>query len=117
MEAEIRVSGGDDVAEITGLFQWLRGERALAGTVRSVQRAPGEGELGGAFDMLAVALGSGGTGAALARSLTVWLRTRRPDVVITVTSPSGKVKLDAHRVKDDSIQPLLEQMLRERDER
>jgi hypothetical protein len=117
MEAEIRVSGGDDVAEITELFQWLRGERALAGTVRSVQRAPGEAELGGAFDMLAVALGSGGTGAALARSLTAWLRTRRPDVVITVTSPSGSVKLDAHRVKDGSIQPLLEHMLRERDER
>ncbi len=89
--------------------------------MRSVQRPPGEGELGGAFDLLAVALGSGGAGAALVRSLTVWLQTRRPDVVITVTSPTGSVTLDANRIKDASVLPLLEQVLeqvlRERDER
>jgi hypothetical protein len=117
VEAHVRISGGDEVEEVTDLWEWLRGERALAGAVRAVQRPPGEGELGGVFDVLAVALGSGGAGAVLARSLTAWLQTRRPDVVITVTSPSGSVQLDAHRIKDTGVLPLLEEVLRERDER
>ncbi|MCW2918499.1 MAG: hypothetical protein JWN52_6567 [Actinomycetia bacterium] len=117
MEAQIRVSGGDDVAEFIALREWLTGERALTGTVRVVQLPPGEGELGGVFDMLAVVLGSGGAGVALAKSLTVWLQTRRTDVTVTVTSPSGSVKLDVQRIKDASVLPLLEEVLREHDER
>jgi len=116
LEAEIRVSGGDDVAEITALFDWLRHERALAGTIRAVRRQPGETELGGVYDLLAVALGSGGTVAVLARSLATWLRTRRPDITVTVTSPSGTVTIDAHRVKDDDVIPLLRGALAARDE-
>jgi hypothetical protein len=117
VEAQIRVSGGDEIVEFTALQEWLSGERALVGTVRMVQLPPDEGELGGVFDMLAVALGSGGAGVALAKSLTVWLQTRHPDVNITVTSPSGSVKVDAHRIKDAGVLPLLEEVLRERDER
>lgn len=116
MDAEIRVCGTDEVAELTGLWEWLRSERALAGTVRPVRRPPAEGELGGVFDMLAVALGSGGAGAALVKSLTVWLQTRRPDVAITVTSASGSVTLDAHRIRNSDVLPLLQGVLRERDE-
>ncbi|MET8144591.1 hypothetical protein ABZU32_30160 [Sphaerisporangium sp. NPDC005288] len=117
MEAHIRVSGGDDAVEFTALQDWLGGQRALTGMVRLIQRPPREGELGGAFDMLAVALGSGGAGVALAKALTVWLQTRRADVTITVTSPSGSVKLDVQRINDAGVLPLLEEVLRERDER
>ena len=59
MEAQIRISGGDEVVELPALQKWLSGERSLAGRVRAVRRPPREGELGGAFDMLAVALESG----------------------------------------------------------
>lgn len=117
MEVQIQVAGGDEVAEFTALWEWLRGDRALAGALRAVQRPPDEGELGGAFDVLAVALGSGGAGVALAKALPVWLRTRRSDVKITVTSPAGKVTLDAHQVKDTIVLPLLREVLRDRDER
>jgi hypothetical protein len=111
MEAEIQISGGDDIAEFAALREWLLGERALSGAIRPVRGKPAETELGGAYDLLAVALGSGGAGVALARSLTAWLRTRRPDISVTVTSSSGKVTLDARRVKNDDVMPLLQEVL------
>lgn len=116
IEAQIQMSGGDRITEITDLLAWLRGERALAGTVRAMQRPPDDGELGGVFDMLAMAPGSGGAAAALARSPTAWLGSRRADVTVTVTSPSGSVTLDARRVDDRSVLPLLREVLRDHDE-
>lgn len=116
MEVQIRVSGGDEVVEFAELREWLSSERALAGTVEVVQRPPAEGELGGAFDMLAVALGSGGAGVALARSLTVWLQSRRANVSITVTTPSKRVELKAHQVQDATALRMLEEVLAKSDE-
>ena len=55
-------------------------------------------------------------GVALARSLATWLQTRRSDIAIIVTSPSGSVKLEAHEVKDGDVMPLLQEVLRSRDE-
>jgi hypothetical protein len=117
VEAEIRISQGDAVAEFTSLREWLRGERALAGAVRAIPRQPAETELGGAFELLAVALSSGGAGATLAKSLITWLQTRRPGVKITVTSRSGNITLEARQVKDSDVMPLLREVLGTRDER
>jgi hypothetical protein len=72
--------------------------------------------LGGAYDLLAVTLGSGGAGVALAKSLATWLRTRRSNVAITMTSSSGSVTLEAHQVKDGDVMPLLQEILRVRDD-
>ena len=116
MEVRVRVRGGDDTAELAGLWNWLRGERELAGAVSAVQARPGATELGGMPGVLAVALGSGGAGVALARSLTAWLSTRRPGVKITVTSPSGSVTVVAQQVKDGDVMPLLHEVLRARDD-
>ncbi|MFD0885703.1 hypothetical protein ACFQ08_14205 [Streptosporangium algeriense] len=116
MDAQVQVSGGDEITEFTELRKWLTGERALTGRVRVVRHPPAEDELGGVLDTLAVALGSGGAGIALVRALTVWLRTRRADVTITVTSPSGTVKLNAQRVRDAAVLSLLEEILRDGDE-
>jgi hypothetical protein len=112
VDAQIRVSGGDEVEEITDLWEWLRGERGLAGAVRAIPRPPGESELGGVFDMLAVVLGTGGAGAVLARSLMAWLQTRRPSVTVSVTTESGTVKVDARNLDPDDVLPLLQQVLR-----
>jgi hypothetical protein len=117
VEAEIRICEGDAVAELASLGDWLRGERALAGAVRAVPHQPTETELGGAFELLAVALGSGGAGATLAKSLVTWLQTRRPGVKITVASRSGSVTLEARQVKDSDVMPLLYAVLETRDER
>jgi hypothetical protein len=116
VEAEIRITRGGDIAQFASLWEWLRSERALTGTVRPIPEPPLDTELGGIYDLLAVALGSGGAGVALARSLTAWLQTRRPDVAISVTSPEGTVTVDARRVRDGDVMPLLKEVLRARDE-
>ncbi|KND23825.1 effector-associated constant component EACC1 [Streptomyces acidiscabies] len=116
MDVGIRVSGGDEIAELAALWDWLRGERDLRGLVDAVRRPSAEGELGGAFDMLTVALGSGGAVAVLARSLTSWLSSRRPDVTLTVTGVTGRVQLDARHVKDTDVLPLIQEVLRGRDD-
>ncbi|MEU1734745.1 hypothetical protein [Streptosporangium sp. NPDC020145] len=116
MDALVQVSGGDEITEFTELRGWLSAERALTGGVRVVRRPPAEGELGGVLDTLAVALGSSGAGMALVRALTTWLRTRRADVTITVTSPSGTVELNAQRVRDTAVLSLLEEILRDGEE-
>jgi hypothetical protein len=111
MDAQIRISGSDTVAEYAALGKWLAGERELAGRVRLVQRPAQEGELGGAYDVLSVALGSGGTAVVIARSLVAWLQTRRSDVEITVSSPAGgTATLSARRVKDVDLQELLQEV-------
>jgi hypothetical protein len=115
MDVQIRVSGSDNVAEFASLWEWLKAERDLHAAVQPIHHVVRDGELGGALDMLTVALGSGGAGVALARSLTVWLQCRHADVSITVTSSAGdSVQLHAHQVKDPL--PLLQQVLRSQDE-
>jgi hypothetical protein len=113
VEAEIEISGGDTVSEVTDLREWLRGERALTGTVRALPSPPREGELGGVADVLAVALGSGGAGAVLARSLMAWLQTRRSDISVTVKTKTGTVTVDAHNVGSGDAVNALVQVLRD----
>jgi hypothetical protein len=114
MDAKIRVSGNDSVGEFAALWEWLKAERNVRAAIRPIRHVVEEGELGGAFDMLSVALGTGGMGVALAQSLSVWLRGRHADVSITVTSAAGTVTVDAHQVKDPL--PLLREVLRDSDE-
>lgn len=114
MEAEIRISGDqgsgiDEVGELTDLLEWLRGERGLAGAVREVQTPPGPGELGGAVEVLIVALGSGGVAGTFVTSLFGWLRTR-PSLKVSVTNKSRSMTVSAARDKD--LAPLLREFLR-----
>jgi Effector Associated Constant Component 1 len=111
VDAQIRILGGDGVADYIALRKWLGGERELAGRVRMIQHPPRESELGGVVDILSVALGSGGAVAVMARSLVAWLQTRRSDVEIAIASVSGaKVILSARRVKDVDLQALLQEV-------
>jgi hypothetical protein len=86
------------------------------GSERAQYRPPRAGELGGVLDVLAVALGSGGVGAALARSLAAWLQARRSYVSIRVSSGAGSVTIDARRIKDSDVASLLNKVLGEPDE-
>jgi hypothetical protein len=114
VEAEIRISGDqgsgiDEVGELADLLEWLRGERGLAGAVREVQTAPGPGELGGAVEVLIVALGSGGVAGTFVTSLFGWLRTRRPSLRVSITEKSRSMTVSATRDKD--LAPLLREFL------
>lgn len=111
MQADIRVEGGDSASQYISLSQWLKTERALAGAVNLERSRPGEGEMGGAFDVLVVALGSGGSAVALANSLATWLQMRRSDVTITIKTKLGTVKIDARRIKDADAVPMLHKVL------
>lgn len=92
--------GLDSLERRSELVMFLEGERALKGAVRSVPSPPVDGRLGGAVDVLMIALGSGGVGVALAHSLTTWLRNQRSDVKVTVTVADRVVELEARRVSD-----------------
>jgi hypothetical protein len=100
MDAEVRISADDEIAETISLIQWLSGQRELHGRVQAIHRAPGPEELGGAIEFATVALGAGGTGMALARALIAWLNSRRSDITVTVTTEAGTVSIDAKRVTD-----------------
>jgi hypothetical protein len=111
LEAQIRIARGDEVAEMASLWAWLKGERDLVGKVQAVSYPPGDAELGGMVDVLAVALGSGGTGAILAQSLTVWLRTRRGDVSVSVTTGDRTVTVEAKSLGPGEVLSVLEHVL------
>lgn len=110
MQAELRISRGDVMGELVSLTAWLQSQRELQGQIRPVTRPPAAEELGGAVDLLTVALGSGGVvGMVLARALTTWLTNRHSDVSLTVTTQTGTVTLEAKRVSDPL--PLLQEVL------
>ena len=69
----LQVSAGPDVeteTHLVALRDWLAAEEALRGRVELLARTPQPGQMGAALDVLAVALGSGGAGAVLARSVS-----------------------------------------------
>lgn len=111
MQALVEVAGGNKVQDTVDLWNWLRAERGLAGAVEPIRTPPGEQELGGAVEVLAVALGSGGTGVVLARSMMTWLRTRRATVSITVKTKMGTVKVDTTNVNREDVAGLLREVL------
>lgn len=111
MLARIRIDGDDAASEGEQLWGWLRHERGLTGRVERVPRAPGPTDLGGVLDMLTVALGSGGAAAVLAQSLSVWFKTRRPNVTVTVTTEAGTVTVSATDLAHSDVLPLLKQVL------
>jgi Effector Associated Constant Component 1 len=111
MHAHISISGRDEVTEYAALASWLSEERELDGPVRMIQRKPQDGELGGVYDVLSVAVGSGGAVAVLARSLVTWLQARRSDVEVTISHPKGgSVKVNARRIKDVDLALLIQEV-------
>ncbi|MEV5494188.1 hypothetical protein AB0M50_02155 [Nonomuraea fuscirosea] len=109
MDVRIRITGGDAVAELAALWEWLQDEEALHGAVSPVEKEIGQEELGGAVELITVVLSSGGAGLALSRALNTWLRTRRGDVKVTVSDGERTVELEASNVKD--VLPLLREVL------
>ncbi|WP_328876330.1 hypothetical protein OHT76_43315 [Streptomyces sp. NBC_00287] len=113
MDVEIRITSGDRADELAALWRWLQEEDELQGDVSPMETRISEGELGGAFDLITVVLGSGGAGFALTRSLNTWLRTRHSDVKVTVSAGERSVELEATNVKD--AVPMLQEVLRDFD--
>ncbi|WP_410556877.1 effector-associated constant component EACC1 [Actinomadura fulvescens] len=101
-------SAGFHSANHSALLHWLRTERRLAGLVRARQHQPGPEELGGALDVVMVAVSSGGVVAVLAQMLPAWIRSRRPAVRFTLTTQAGdRLELEASDAAEAS--PLIAQ--------
>jgi hypothetical protein len=88
---------GDDELQIEvspeflpSLADWLNSEDSLHGRVRALRPAPEPGQLGTAVELLSVALGSGGAGAVLVRSICTWLSQRRAEVSVSIKDAGGR---------------------------
>lgn len=99
---ELRIQCTEPVDGLEELADWLAMEPALRGCISRPSQAPDPRTLGSLDDVLAIAVGSGGTLSVLAASLKAFLSLpRRSDIHITVTSKDGtRVEIDAKRVAD-----------------
>lgn len=101
MELTLSVSGPDQIQEFASLEEWLveDPDLRLCRITREVPE-PRPGEMGGISDVLMVALGSGGAGAALATSLSIWLRTRVDRVSVRLKTDKGQIVIQATGTDD-----------------
>jgi Effector Associated Constant Component 1 len=101
MELAISIDDPDQRGELTSLEDWLLRDAGLRDCAISRPPAiPRPGEMGAISEVLVVALGSGGSGVALATALSVWLRTRVHDVTIRLQGPAGTIEFSARSTQD-----------------
>lgn len=94
---------------LRSLADWLNSEEALRGRVQPVRRVPEPGKMGTAIELLSVALGSGGAGAVLVRSISAWLTQRRSEVSVSLKDADGReFQFSAKSVKMDPAEVLRE---------
>ncbi|MGD3105166.1 effector-associated constant component EACC1 [Streptomyces sp. YGL11-2] len=105
----IRTDNGAD--ELRSLLAWLQGDDALRGRVRLEHAPISSDEMGGLVDALTVALGYGGIGVALSRSLSTWISQRRSDIKVKVTARNGQsIEVDAKRVDAQALMREIERI-------
>jgi Effector Associated Constant Component 1 len=75
---------------LPSLADWLNSEDVLRGRIRPVRPAPEQGKMGAAIELLSVALGSGGAGAVLVRSISTWLAQRHSEVSVSLKDDDGR---------------------------
>jgi hypothetical protein len=86
MRVVVRVrSARDDVEELAALWRWLGTDADLGGRIERVDRAVEPTDLSGGLPCaIGIAVSSTSLGVALARSLSTYLRTRRPRTSLTL---------------------------------
>lgn len=90
--------------QLGAIHRWLTEVDELRGRVEPRREPPAPGTMGASLALLTVALGSGGSGVALARALCTWLVQRRSDISIRVTAADGQaVELDVVRARDPEL--------------
>jgi hypothetical protein len=96
----VEIDVGDE-RQLRSLREWLVDEPDMRGskvTLAVPEFAPGH--MGAVSDVLVVALGSGGAGAALVASLSAWLQTRVTTVKMRMRSAEGEVEIEATTARD-----------------
>lgn len=107
----LRITVAEDPDALQSLTDWLRHEDDLRGRLRLEPSGSGTGEeMGGLLDVLTIAMGSGGAGAVLARSLSTWLTQRNAEVKVTVSRSDGR-SVEVHaRVRPDDVPGLMREI-------
>jgi len=101
MDVEVSIGGPDQLDVLASLEDWLLNEPDLKGCpVTRPPATPQPGQMGALSEVLVVALGSGGMGVALARSLSVWLSTRFSELPIRIRTSKGEVEFKARNTED-----------------
>jgi hypothetical protein len=112
MSVRVRLMGQAAQSELTDLATWLSREDEFRGRVSVEQSPVSPGDMGGVADVLIVAVGAQGIGTALAASLMVWIKHRRPSVDIEVTHSTGRsVKIVVRDLPDNEVANLLRHAL------
>ncbi|MFF3699000.1 hypothetical protein [Streptomyces sp. NPDC002221] len=111
--ARLLITLPQDPNALSSLHAWLQREDGLRGRLRlegSAAFSETSEEMGGLLDVLSVAVGSGGAGAVLARSLSTWLSHRHTDLKVNITAPGGRsLEVDA-RVRDTDVPGLIREI-------
>ena len=108
MDAHITVLNGNEAAEVSELFHWLKNDRDVPNRVRRTVGEAGPKELSATVEIIVAAIGAVGAGgiAQLIGSLQSWRRTRPPELIIEVTTKKGRKKLTARNFSSDDIAEL-----------
>ncbi|MEV7330157.1 hypothetical protein [Micromonospora sp. NPDC093244] len=103
--------------DLHSLFSWLQRTDELRGRVRTLPRQPGPHEMGGAVEIVSVALSSGGAAAVLASALTTWLQTRRARISVEfVVNETGETlrRVEVEARNEASVKELYDALASER---
>ncbi|WP_333767870.1 effector-associated constant component EACC1 [Streptomyces sp. IBSBF 2435] len=112
MQAHIRLNGETAQTELSALADWLSREDEFRGRSAMERPEARPGHMGGISEVVIVALGAQGAGTALAASLSVWIRHRRPSADIEVTGPGGEtVKISLRNVPEADLETVLRRVL------
>jgi Effector Associated Constant Component 1 len=99
MAYELRL-GNAEPDDLRALAAFLSDERELRGRVDVVNELPPPGTLGGAADVLVIAVESGGALTVLAGAVTAWVQTRGSKVKVLLHGPRGqKAEIAAEHVR------------------
>jgi len=92
VELRVRLPEEPEEKVLLGLRTWLLKGRQLRGRVTLVAAEDRSGHLGGVWEAVAVALGSGGAVAVFLQTFSEWLKRRRPDTIIEISVKHGDVE-------------------------
>lgn len=108
MDAHITVLNGNEAAEASELFHWLKNDRGVRNPVSRTAGQAGQAELSAVVEIIVAgigAIGAGGT-AQLVSSLQSWRHTRSPELIIEVKTEKGRKKITGRNLSRDDITEL-----------
>jgi hypothetical protein len=109
MDAHISVLNGNEAAEASELFHWLKDDRGLRNPVAMTTGETRSGELSATVEVIVAAIGAIGAGgiAQFIDSLRSWRRTRPQELTIEVKTKKGSRKLKGRNLSSEDIAELI----------